>query len=335
MEAEAEAKLNMHSKFSTSLEQLNCLGLNGLNPTGSVGMTLTLNVSNDLENINPNFFMHKSNASLPESVKSFSVRTNDGEDDCHDQDDDDDEMINAIVLEKCLLKVFDDLLVDESNQKSNEKHNTAATSGNQTLKNINIANLENIKCGKARLANDLLHLIDNNNNTKNHDLKPVDNFNYCNSISSSCSSPVSQKDDNTSPKLVLDKAPGAKKSTHSSVRLFRSINTSNTIYVQPTDIIIPLSEGDYNEYKLFPTSNDRNNDEQSPKPAANQCLMGKLLDNIGQWATNSDDIEIYSPPLSSLSSVSSSCSSSSINSPLSNSPPLTGNKPNNIKFYLK
>jgi hypothetical protein len=34
--------------------------------------------------------------------------------------------------------------------------------------------------------------------------------------------------------------------------LFKSINSSNTIFIQPHDVLTPLNEGDFHEYKLFP-----------------------------------------------------------------------------------
>ena len=75
-----------------------------------------------------------------------------------------------------------------------------------------------------------------------------------------------------------------------SVILYRSLNTSNTIFVQPTDILEPLEIGDFNEYKLFPTATLT---MSSPK-----------------------EIELTPPSSVSLSPASSICSSSST-SPIS------------------
>ena len=34
--------------------------------------------------------------------------------------------------------------------------------------------------------------------------------------------------------------------------IFKSLNSSNTIFIQPHDVLTPLSEGEFREYKLFP-----------------------------------------------------------------------------------
>lgn len=49
----------------------------------------------------------------------------------------------------------------------------------------------------------------------------------------------------------------AKKSSDSAgscskMKLFKSINSSNTIFIQPHDVLAPLSEAEFREYKLFP-----------------------------------------------------------------------------------
>ncbi|CAF0716151.1 unnamed protein product [Brachionus calyciflorus] len=174
-------------------------------------------------------------------------------------------------MEKCLLKVFDELLVDDSKSQStkNSKKDT------EVLKSI--TNLDN---NNKRL---------DKNNNKN---KILCDGNM--STASTCSSPSSQKDDTNSPKIE-------------NIRLFRSINSSNTIYVQPTDIIIPLSEGEYNEYQLFPSADKKINFEENPLT----LILSSFLDSD----------ELYSPPISSASSETSCSNSSSlVSSPRSQSP---------------
>ena len=34
--------------------------------------------------------------------------------------------------------------------------------------------------------------------------------------------------------------------------IFKSLNSSNTIFIQPHDVLTPLNEGEFHEYKLFP-----------------------------------------------------------------------------------
>ncbi|RNA44448.1 polyadenylate-binding 7 [Brachionus plicatilis] len=106
------------------------------------------------------------------------------------------------------------------------------------------------------------------------------------SIGSSCSSPLSQREDTASP----------------AIRLFRSINSSNTIYVQPSDIIIPLNEGDYTEYKLFPSGDTSIDCSQHP--------LSTILKNWNNSANESN--ELYSPPISPASSDASCSNSSSL-----------------------
>lgn len=179
-----------------------------------------------------------------------------------------DDYLDLDEIEKCILKVFDDLLVDDCKTKAKKE--------TDVLKSI--TNLEKTS------------RLDKNNN-KNANI-------VCENLStgSSCSSPLSQKEDLSS--------------KDASIRLFRSINSSNTIYVQPTDIIIPLTEGDYNEYKLFP-SGDR-------KIEFNEHPLSLILNNLN---IQEDFPELYSPPISSASSdTSCSNSSSLVSSPRSQSP---------------
>lgn len=96
-----------------------------------------------------------------------------------------------------------------------------------------------------------------------------------------------------------------------SVILYRSLNTSNTIFVQPTDILEPLEVGDFNEYKLFPSTSSESN-----------AVCGSVIKGLSMSSPNklndndyTKEIEILvelTPPSSvSLSSSSSSTSSSS------------------------
>lgn len=177
----------------------------------------------------------------------------------------DDDYLDLAEIEKCLSKVFDELLIDESKQRES----------NHVLKSITNVN-KSSRCDK-------------NNNKSSRVVYESS------SIGSSCSSPLSQREDTGSP----------------AVRLFRSINSSNTIYVQPTDIIIPLNEGDYNEYKLFPTGDKNIDYNQHPL----RCILKDLNSNVNE------SNELYSPPISPASSdASCSNSSSLVSSPRSQSP---------------
>jgi hypothetical protein len=69
---------------------------------------------------------------------------------------------------------------------------------------------------------------------------------------SHCSSPIASKG-GVSPKKALSRAIKHCASNLSSVSFFRSINNSHTIMVEPTDVLEPLHEGEFTEYKLFPT----------------------------------------------------------------------------------
>ena len=80
--------------------------------------------------------------------------------------------------------------------------------------------------------------------------------NYLNNTSEilkSLLSPISSSSKSVSPKKAFNRAIKQRTSL-SSVRLFRSINNSHTICVEPTDVLEPLNEGEFTEYKLFPTS---------------------------------------------------------------------------------
>jgi hypothetical protein len=342
LEAEAEAKFNLQTKITTSLEHLNCL----------VGNTsFTSNNSSDLENINPSHFTGTNvlssfnflemcgvaaitptaaaDARDTLAMRNVSQKMNEmDEEDENEKEDKDDDETNSMVLETCLLKVFDEILVEDSRPRSQQplKKREVPVQHFQVLKALNISNLENIKCGGTIATNGragasgraVESAIDNNNN-KNNTM-------HYNSLSSSCSSPISQKDDK-SPKVSSTQQSA-------SVRFVRSKYTSNSIYLQPTDVTEPLSEGEYNEYKLFPNDSVASHSQVSVSRVVEYTeesnnVFDKLLGNIGLvnkitglYTTNEDEIEIYSPPLSSCLSSVSSCSNSSsaTNSPMSNSP---------------
>jgi hypothetical protein len=119
------------------------------------------------------------------------------------------------------------------------------------------------------------------------------------SISSSCSSssPRSPINHNTSPSVKNSSA------NDTSIVLYRSLNTSNTIFVQPTDILEPLEIGEFNEYKLFPqtSSGDQLYSFQMSSPKRPRNKESSL-----------DMLVELTPP----SSLSTSCSSSSHTSPV-------------------
>jgi RNA recognition motif-containing protein len=98
-----------------------------------------------------------------------------------------------------------------------------------------------------------------------------------------------------------------------SVILYRSLNTSNTIFVQPTDILEPLEVGDFNEYKLFPTV------------ISTQLFKGLSMSSPNKNQEEEDEdyefakeilVDLISPPSSVSLSSSISSSSSTSTSPL-------------------
>ena len=304
LEAEAEAQLHhmqhLGHQQATANELLNYLQKNAATVVG------------DLENLNPlsyassSLSMHSEIQQIEKSVSFDHDKVNN-----HNKknyyDDEDDEICssNNDVLEKCLLQVFEEILIEDTDHRLPKSNKSSSV-----LKSINI-------------------------NSNSH-------FN-----SSSCSSPLSLKDDDlysaTSPAKINDSThhrssnsntnstsslSGLSHKSSKSIMLFRSINSSNTIYVQPSDVIIPLSEGDYAEYKLFPnSSNDSSTISQSNNEQT--CALDKILSNLnayGDVSCKQQTLEIYSPPLScsvSASSSQPSSNSSSLNaSPISTSPLL-------------
>lgn len=134
------------------------------------------------------------------------------------------------------------------------------------------------------------------------------NFKNLEDALSVCSSPKSAKN-GISPKKAFNRAL-KQYSNLSSVKLFRSINNSHTIWVEPTDVLEPLNEGDFTEYKLFPTGQATNKRNLSNNlPAADIEIEFGFPDYSSQS---------LSLTCSNLSSVSSSMA----NSPISSFPML-------------
>lgn len=104
-----------------------------------------------------------------------------------------------------------------------------------------------------------------------------------------------------------------KSATHdSSIMVYRSLNTSNTIFVQPTDILEPLEIGEFNEYKLFPSNEEFYSTMSSPAIQKTSTITKKwpfktITNNIQH-----DPCELTPP---SSVSMSSNGSSNSIHSP--------------------
>jgi RNA recognition motif-containing protein len=133
------------------------------------------------------------------------------------------------------------------------------------------------------------------------------------SISSSCTSSSPR-----SPINHCQASPSVKNSSASaceaSIVLYRSLNTSNTIFVQPTDILEPLEVGEFNEYKLFPQTTTKEElysfQMSSPKrPNAKETSLDML-------------VELTPPSSVSLSPSCSSSSSSSSSFRASNTSPI-------------
>ena len=72
---------------------------------------------------------------------------------------------------------------------------------------------------------------------------------------------------------------------NASVMLFRSVNNSHTICVEPTDVLEPLNEGDFAEYKLFPNS-------EMKFTLPNQNSLKTLLECLDKKAANTTSTTI-------------------------------------------
>jgi hypothetical protein len=157
-------------------------------------------------------------------------------------------------------------------------------------------------------------------------------------------------------------------SDYCSILLFRSINTSNTIYVQPTDVLEPLNEGNFDEYKLFPaidtiqsigsksissslsswisssssTSSSSSSTVSSVGDASGGILLESSLNSSKSNEVTNEDMMLsvdFTPPssVSLLSNFDGGCSSSQSSS-LSTSPTCTSNTSNtnaNLNISLK
>lgn len=199
-------------------------------------------------------------------------------------------------FEKCLLKVFDELL-DE---------NTPSHSNKQSLDDLN---------RRKVLRQNNTNIFEQNDNYDSIFKKEM--FHYS---SSSCSSPVSQKDSSSigsgkrSISSILTGTSRQSKSATSSVLLFRSINTSNTIFVQPSDVLEPLTEGDYAEYKLFPSGNNSSCSDSSSVPHVFTYNFASVFNRDNEPYSPSKDPEMLDfTPLSSISLSTSASNSSSLN----------------------
>ena len=123
-----------------------------------------------------------------------------------------------------------------------------------------------------------------------------------------------------------------------SLMLYRSVNTSNTIFVQPTDVLEPLNEGEFTEYKLFPSNTTTKHQHSSSKPpppvtpsSSSSSVTMATWSSVKQQHSKSclpADMELlvidYTPPFSvSLSPNTSSSSSCSNGSSLLTSPSIS------------
>lgn len=258
-----------------------------------------------------------------------------------DQDiacDEFDDLSHQIMLEKCLKQVFDEQEPIESSKSSksaqfmdDEEDEENKPPMASAMKPICLNSSVNRPSGGVQrsIVSFCSSPLSKENNHLNED-----------SITSPiAANKINQRSSNhTNSTSSLSSQPSSFNSSgqKSSIMLYRSLNTSNTIYVQPSDIIIPLVEGDYNEYKLFPhaESSPATSQTTNNKDEQNSIMMGKLLNNLGVKCYNGQDSDddldlvdtVYSPPLSSISSNSSSgvnSVSSSLNaSPISTSPSM-------------
>jgi len=91
----------------------------------------------------------------------------------------------------------------------------------------------------------------------------------------------SDEKDHQSPKHTDSNSVHSAMDSQNSVMLFRSINTSNTIYVEPTDILEPLNEGDFAEYKLFPLNQPLSNQQLKQQTCDNsKNVLSSILNNL-------------------------------------------------------
>ena len=203
----------------------------------------------------------------------------------------------TLIYEKNIEKFFDDLMSDQQQQQQQQQQT-------RPLGNLDI-NTTILKRFRPCLTQDKenINIIHDNLATQN---------NKTSHLSSNCSSPISFKDN--SPRSFQ---------TKTNVMLFRSINNSHKICVEPTDVLEPLNEGDFAEYKLFPQSfqeikfNKKN--DQTINSSLKSVLQGLEMNHHHHQSSNDEIMHIltdYTPQ-----SLSLSCSSaSSLPSSLANSP---------------
>jgi len=135
-------------------------------------------------------------------------------------------------------------------------------------------------------------------------LNPANIKKFENSLSNLSSSPISGKN-GISPKKAFNRVL-KQCSNLSSVNFFRSINTSHTICVEPTDVLEPLNEGEFAEYKLFPTNGGKKK-EQLVNSISNEMDASDLFGIENNYSSS------LSLSCSNLSSMSSSMTNSPIN----------------------
>jgi hypothetical protein len=313
LDADSDSKTLQNSATFTPNDILNCLSQNNflnsnqldlenINPLGF--MSATQNTGSFLNTQSNNMFM--SNQEFQPQIQT----------ECDSQHD---ELLlsnHQIVLEKCLLEILDDMLLDDgpSTKSANNENNKK-----EVLKSVNINTLNNNNSPKKHLS------TKNNYKTSSSCSSPISDINSSSSLNNNSRS-ISTSG-STSSLMLKNNQSSIGQHLSSSIQLFRSINSSNTIFVQPTDIIIPLSDGDYNEYKLFPAHEEAIIDEHSKQQQDDECsyLMDKIMDNLGLYSKNScmnsEYPGVYSPALSPLSSISSSNNNSNASSPVSSPPP--------------
>ncbi len=203
-----------------------------------------------------------------------------------------------LIYEKNIEKFFDDLMSDQQQQQQQQTRPLGNLDINTTI-------LKRFRPCLTQEKENINIIQDNLNNKTSH-------------LSSNCSSPISFKDN--SPRSFQ---------TTTNVMLFRSINNSHTICVEPTDVLEPLNEGDFAEYKLFPQSfqeiklNNNKQNVQTINSSLKSVLQGlEMKSSVNHHHHQSSNDEImhiltdYTPQ-----SLSLSCSSaSSLPSSLANSP---------------
>lgn len=241
-----------------------------------------------------------------------------------------------IMYEKSIEKFFDDLMDDQNGTISNSR-NISITNNTSSVRPLGILDMnKHLTCTKSindskrlrlRLSDNKENIVETAKNQFKHADKLIpdlvyspnsiytESLNMKTSLSSNCSSPISYRDTNSSPF-------GKKTFQNTSVMLFRSVNNSHTICVEPTDVLEPLNEGDFAEYKLFPNSDKK-------IPVQNQNSLKSLLEGLDKKAAVASSYKQQQHPSNEIhiltdytpQSLSLSCSSaSSPPSSLSNSP---------------